>query len=119
VNAATNGTGEYLLSEPEEGPHGYEYPDTSGDPFDDGPRAVGRSQRPFDRFDSAVDETVHSIQVAPENTITDIARLCVWFSTPQREVFARIECVRGKPVAYFVRGTHKDFLPAFLRRQGG
>lgn len=69
------------------------------------------------RFEEAVDQTVRGIKIGPESTMADIARICAWFSTPEREVFARIECVNGRPIAYFVRGRHEDFLPGFLRRQ--
>ena len=32
-------------------------------------------------------------------------------------IVRRAESVDGQPVIYFVRGTHDDFLPDFLRRQ--
>lgn len=70
-------------------------------------------------FDIAVDNLTQTLRIGPDDTVADIARICAWFSTPEREVFARIECVDGKPVGYFVRGESRDFLPAFLRRQAG
>lgn len=97
MNAVTNSTGEYLLLHAEI--------ETEG-------ARVSPAQ-----FEAAVDETVRDLQVHPSTTLADIARMCAWFSTREREVFARIECVNGKPVIYFVRGTHDDFIPDFLRRQ--
>lgn len=70
-----------------------------------------------ERFDAAVDEAIRNLRFSSEATVADIARTCAWFSTPEREVFARVEFVNGKPSVYFVRGTHADFHPAFLRRQ--
>jgi hypothetical protein len=68
-------------------------------------------------FDKAVDEAIRTLRVNGDTSAAAIARMCAWFSTKEREVFARIESVDGQPVIYFVRGTHGDFLPNFLRRQ--
>lgn len=94
----TNGTGEYLLLHAQIETEETEIP------------------APLD-FEAMVDDMVSKIALGPHMTVEGISRLCAWFSTPGREVFARIECVNGKPVAYLVRGTSEDFLPAFLRKQ--
>lgn len=101
MSAATNSTGEYLKLHIEV--------ETEG----------SRSTTAPDAFDQAVDATMRAIAIGPDNTVEGIARLCAWFSTAEREVYARIECVDGKPVAYLVRGDDKHFPPAFLRRQAG
>lgn len=103
MSAATNSTGEYLR--------------LHADIEQEGARSP--AALPADAFGVAVDGVIPTLRIGPDDTIADIARICAWFSTPEREVFARIECVDGKPVGYFVRGEHRDFLPAFLRRQAG
>jgi hypothetical protein len=72
---------------------------------------------PADQLDEAIEATIRAVVISPHSTVADIVRLCNWFSTREREVYARIECADGKPVAYLVRGYQQDFLPAFLRRQ--
>jgi hypothetical protein len=103
MSAATNSTGEYLKL------HADIESEGSRSPVAVSPEV----------FDAAVDRVVHTLEIGPESTVADIAYLCAWFSTPEREVYARIEWSNGKPVAYLMRGEPDDFLPAFLRKQAG
>ena len=105
MSAATNSTGEHLKLHVEA--------ETEGS------RSPQQEPPVVDGFEVAVDQTVHSLAFGPRTTVQAIARICAWLSTSEREVYARIECVNGKPVAYLVRGDDKHFLPSFLRRQAG
>lgn len=56
--------------------------------------------------------------IAPSMTVQQIAELCAEHSTPDCEVYVRIESIRGKPIAHLVREKHPhDDVPMFLRRQ--
>jgi hypothetical protein len=105
VSAATNSTGEYLKLHVEA--------ETEGS------RSPQQELPAVDGFEVAIDQTVHSLAFGPRTTVQAIARICAWLSTPEREVYARIEHVDGKPVAYLVRGNDKHFLPTFPGRQAG
>jgi len=63
--------------------------------------------------------TINGTVILPTTRMQDIAKLCAWLSCDKFEVFARIECVNGKPRAYLVRQPHSaaEFIPSFLRRQ--
>ncbi|HEY1898621.1 MAG TPA: hypothetical protein VGG49_02400 [Steroidobacteraceae bacterium] len=68
-------------------------------------------------IEPALDQLTHGVRLLPSFTVEQIASLCQHLSTPEREVYARIESVQGKPVAYLVRGAPSDSIPPFLRRQ--
>lgn len=95
MSAVTNSTGEYLLMHAEI--------ETEG------------ARVPPPQFDAAVDEVLCTLQVGPDNTAAAIARLCAWFSTPEREVTAHTRSVNGRAVTYFVREPRVQGLDALLR----
>lgn len=94
MNAVTNSTGEYLLMHAEI--------ETEG-------ARVSPAQ-----FEAAVDELC-TLQIAPGTTDMAIARICAWFSTPEREVIAHTRSVNGRAVTYFVREPRVQGLAALLR----
>ena len=112
----SNSTGEYLRLHAEIESEGATVASVASEAATEAALLPWVEGAPLD-FDKAVDDLVTKITIGPHMTVDGISRLCAWFSTPGREVFARIECVGGKPVAYLVRGTHEDFPPAFLRKQ--
>lgn len=105
MSATTNSTGEYLK--------------LHADIETEGSHSPQQEATAVDGFEVAIDQTVHSLAFGPHTTVQAIGRICAWLSTPEREVYARIECVNGKPIAYLVRGDDKRFLPSLLRRQAG
>jgi len=65
--------------------------------------------------DVAHDAVLRTLIIAPQATVAEVAQLCAMFSTQEYEVFARIEHVNGRPVAYLVREHRDNLPPPFLR----
>lgn len=69
------------------------------------------------QFQRLMDEALVKCRILPTATMEQIAVMCAMFSSEAVEVYARIECVNGKPVAYLARKPVQEIVPAFLRRQ--
>jgi hypothetical protein len=69
------------------------------------------------QFQQLMDSALSKCRILPHTTMEQIAVMCAMFSTPAVEVYARIEVVNGKPVAYLARASANEALPSFLRRQ--
>ena len=66
-------------------------------------------------FNATVDKVVATLRLGPDNTSADIARVCAWLSTPEREIVAHTRAINGRPVTYFVREPLPQGLEALLR----
>lgn len=71
------------------------------------------------RFDEAIEAAINTVLISPYTTVKEISDMCESLSTPEREVYARIESCGGKPCAYLVRASSAESIPRFLRRQAG
>lgn len=137
MSAATNSTGEYLKLhaeiETESARSSVGFPEVSrihreigGTAATDPPQSSGMTPAPEIRslpvaggsstpFDAAVDEVIRDAPIGTDDLAADIARLCGWLSTPEREVLCHIRCINGKPVVYLVREPQPQGLEALLR----
>lgn len=70
-----------------------------------------------EKFQRLMDEALVKCRILPNTTMEQIAEMCAMFSTNAVEVYARIETVNGKPVAYLTRKSSQEEVPDFLRRQ--
>lgn len=57
------------------------------------------------------------IVITPNTTVWQIALMCQKYSTADSEVCARVESVKGRPVAFLVRHRVDESVPMLLRRQ--
>jgi hypothetical protein len=69
------------------------------------------------QFQRLMDDAFQKFRILPNTTMEQIAVMCAMFSSEAVEVYARVECVNGKPVAYLARKSVGEAVPAFLRRQ--
>jgi hypothetical protein len=63
---------------------------------------------------------VNNIQIHPEMTVAQIAKILEQNKGRDVECYIRVETIRGKPVAYLVREPRMPLgqLPSLMRRQG-
>jgi hypothetical protein len=59
---------------------------------------------------------LRKIPIVSTMTVEQIATMCLRLSSHEHEVFARIEHVNGRPVAYLIAEKASRQIPEFLRR---